>query len=165
MAQNYTFFLSGASDKTTNSNVQVSNEKGDIVVSEGQESVTVDPKAQETGDVQQNTTSEVGTPTEAPAPSSGGLFGGGWISLILIYVAFGFGFYFLAIRPQKKKQKEAQAMIEALVVGDEILTSSGYYGKITDIKEEICVVEFGTNKGVRIPIRKSEILRKETPQI
>ncbi len=164
MAQNYTFFLSGASDKTTNSNVQVSNEKGDIVISEGENSVTVDPsQAEASGDVQQNTTAEVATPTEAPAPS--GFFGGGWTQLILIYAAFGIGFYLLAIRPQSKRQKEAKAMIDALVVGDEILTTSGYYGKITDIKDDICVIEFGTNKGVRIPVRKTEILRKETPNI
>ncbi len=162
MAQNYTFFLSGASNKTTDSDVTVSNEKGDIVVSEGQNSVNVSEQGQATSDVQENTNAEVST--ETPAPTTG-YSSGGWTTLILIYAAFGVGFYFLAIRPQKKRQKEAKEMLESLSIGDDVLTSSGYYGKITDMNEEVCVVEFGTNKGVRIPVRKSEIVRKESPKL
>ena len=44
-------------------------------------------------------------------------------------------------------------------VGDEVMTSSGFYGKVVELEgEDIAVVEFGTNRGVRIPVNKSEII-------
>lgn len=165
MIQNYTVFLSGASDKTTNSDVTVSNDKDGVVVSGGEAGST-----STANDVQANTNAEVstadnGTEQTTQATPSGGLFGGGITTYIIIYAVFIAGFYFLAIRPQRKKQKELSDMVSSLEVGDDILTSSGYYGKIVDMTEDVCVVEFGTNRGVRIPVRKSEIIRKEVPKI
>ena len=51
--------------------------------------------------------------------------------LIFLFVVF----YFLLIRPQKQQQKQRQEMLNALKVGDKVLTSGGIYGTITKVTE------------------------------
>ncbi|MCI8805530.1 MAG: preprotein translocase subunit YajC [Clostridiales bacterium] len=74
-------------------------------------------------------------------------------------------FYFFAIRPQKKKEKELMNIQNAIQVGDWVMTSSGFYGRVADIADQVFVVEFGTNKGVKIPVRKSEIIGNKEPNL
>lgn len=83
------------------------------------------------------------------------------ISIILLYVVIIAAFYFIAIRPQKKKEKEHQALVNAVGVGDSILTTSGFYGVVIDMTDEIVIVEFGSNKNCRIPMQKSAIVEVE----
>ena len=64
----------------------------------------------------------------------------------------------IAIRPQKKKEKEHQALVDAVAVGDSILTTSGFYGVVIDMTEEVVIVEFGSNKNCRIPMQKAAIV-------
>jgi preprotein translocase subunit YajC len=45
-------------------------------------------------------------------------------------------FYFLLIRPQMKQQKLQKQMVAQARSGDEIVTSSGLYGKITATNED-----------------------------
>ena len=47
-------------------------------------------------------------------------------------------------------------MMEAMEVGDSVLTTSGFYGTVIDITEDTVIVEFG-NKNCRIPMQKSAI--------
>lgn len=110
-----------------------------------------------------NTSTEVGQ-TTTPAPA-GGLFGGDSFTLILMYVALFAVAWLFILRPQRKRQKAQQAMQAALQVGDSIMTNSGLYGKIVDMGSDVYVVEFGTNKGIRIPVAKSEILAKKEPNL
>lgn len=44
--------------------------------------------------------------------------------------------YFLMIRPQQKKQKEHQKLLENLNIGDEVITSGGIVGKISNFRKE-----------------------------
>lgn len=83
------------------------------------------------------------------------------ISIILLYVVIIAAFYFIAIRPQKKKEKEHQALVNDVAVGDSILTTSGFYGVVIDMTDEIVIVEFGSNKNCRIPMQKSAIVEVE----
>lgn len=105
---------------------------------------------------------EVVAETTAAASSSSSGFGmWGMIAYILFFVAI---FYLFIIRPQKKKDKQLKDMQSAIQIGDEIVTSSGFFGKVTDLNDEVAVVEFGTNKGVRIPVRRSEIYGSKSAQ-
>jgi len=79
----------------------------------------------------------------------------GWI------VIMGGAFYFLAIRPQKKQQKALAALISTIEAGDSILTTSGFYGVVIDVMEEVVIVEFGNNKNCRIPMKKSAVVEVE----
>lgn len=94
-----------------------------------------------------------------------GLFGGGWMSIIIIYVAIFGVMWFLMIRPQRKRQKAQREMLETLKVGDNIVTNSGMFGKIMDIGEDVYVVEFGTTKGIRIPVAKGEVAGIREPKM
>ena len=77
------------------------------------------------------------------------------IGIILLYVVIIGAFYLIAIRPQKKKEKEHQALVNAVAVGDSILTTSGV---VIDMTDEVVIVEFGNNKNCRIPMQKSAIV-------
>lgn len=88
--------------------------------------------------------------------------GGTGILVILMYVVvIGGIMYFMAIRPQKKEQKRMVQMLSTLAVGDWVVTTSGFYGMVIDITEEDVIVEFGSNKNCRIPMKKSAIAEIE----
>ena len=74
-------------------------------------------------------------------------------------------FYFFIIRPQKIDQNPKTAMMNALAVGDTVLTTSGFYGVVISIPDETTViVEFGSNKNCRIPMQKAAIAQVEKPE-
>lgn len=80
-----------------------------------------------------------------------------WIGVLVVL------FYFIAIRPQKKQQKQMDAMMSSLEVGDCVVTTAGFYGEVIDIMDEVVVVEFGSNRNCRIPMKKSAIVEVEKP--
>lgn len=80
------------------------------------------------------------------------------LSLLVFYAVVIGAFWFFAIRPQKKQQKEHMAMITSLELGDSILTTSGFFGVVIDIMDEVVIVEFGNNKNCRIPMKKENIV-------
>lgn len=86
---------------------------------------------------------------------------GGILGMVLYLAAIGGFFYFALIRPQKKQQARTKAMLEALEVGDSVLTSSGFYGVVIDITDDTVIVEFGNNKNCRIPMQKTAITQIE----
>ena len=94
--------------------------------------------------------------TEAQGSGMGGLM------IMLMYIAIiGFAMYFFAIRPQKKEQKRMNALLASMEVGDVVVTTSGFYGVVISIEDDDCIVEFGSNKNCRIPMRKSAIAEVE----
>lgn len=87
------------------------------------------------------------------------------IVMIVIYVVIiGGMMYFLTIKPQKKQQKQHQELIASLENGDYILTTSGFYGVVIDITDDMVIVEFGNNKNCRIPMKKDAIVEVEKAQ-
>lgn len=90
--------------------------------------------------------------------------GGGLIIVVYIIMIVGM-MYFLAIRPQKKQEKKQKELIDAMDIGDSVLTSSGFYGMIIDITEDTVIVEFGNNKNCRIPMQKQAIIDVEKAEV
>lgn len=78
--------------------------------------------------------------------------------MVLYIVGIMALFYFLLIRPQKKQQKQHDALVTTVAAGDSILTSSGFYGVVIDVMDEIVIVEFGNNKNCRIPMKRDSIV-------
>jgi len=93
----------------------------------------------------------------APATASPG---GGYTQVIMLLLMMG-GMYFLLIAPQQKKAKQQAAMIAALKTGDEVVTASGIYGVITNVKEDRFVVRIAEN--TKIEVDKSSIARTANP--
>lgn len=54
-------------------------------------------------------------------------------------------------------------MLADLAVGDCVVTTGGFYGIVIDITDEDVIVEFGSNKNCRIPMKKSAIAEVEKP--
>ena len=85
--------------------------------------------------------------------------------MIAVWVAIIGVFYFFTIRPQSKRDKKLKEMQSSIKSGDNVLTTSGFYGKVADVGEDCFVIEFGTNRGIRIPVRKSDIVGIQTPKM
>ncbi len=89
----------------------------------------------------------------AQAPAAGADSGGlmSFLPLVLMFVVL----YFIMIRPQMKRQKETRAMLEALAVGDEIVTVGGILGKVTSMKDQILMVEIAA--GTEVQVQKGSV--------
>ena len=85
----------------------------------------------------------------------------GMVLWIVILIAF---MYFFMIRPQKKEQQQKNAMLQALEIGDTVLTTSGFYGTNIDMSEDTVIIEFGNNKNCRIPMQRAAISAVEKPE-
>lgn len=58
-------------------------------------------------------------------------------------------FYFLLIKPQQKQMKEREEMLNALKVGDKVLTVGGIIGIITSINDNEIELEISKNVKVK----------------
>ena len=94
------------------------------------------------------------------ATESGGM---GMVGTVLYFVVVLGIFYFLMVRPQKKQEQAHAAMLTTVQAGDSVLTSSGFYGVVIDVQDEVVIVEFGNNKHCRIPMKKQAIVEVEKP--
>ena len=83
---------------------------------------------------------------------------GGMMPLVFIIVMFGI-FYFLLIRPQAKRQKELKQMIQALGKGDEVVTSGGLVGRITEMSDQYLTLEIANvgNQPVAVSVQRSAV--------
>ncbi len=91
--------------------------------------------------------------------------GAGGIGFWIVYAVFLVGLmYFIAIRPQQKEKKRMAQLLASVAVGDNVLTSSGFYGVIIDMTDDTVIVEFGGSKHCRIPMQKSAIVQVEKPE-
>ena len=59
------------------------------------------------------------------------------LPIVLMFVLL----YFMMIRPQMKRQKEQKSMVEALKMGDEIITAGGILGKIVKTGDVYLTIE------------------------
>jgi preprotein translocase subunit YajC len=64
-------------------------------------------------------------------------------------------FYFMLIRPQMKRSKEQRELMNSLEMGDEVMTTSGIYGKVTKVDES--TVNLTIANGVEIKLQKQAI--------
>ena len=64
-------------------------------------------------------------------------------------------FYFLLIRPQQRRMKDQQGMISRLASGDEVVTTGGILGRITEVGDNFITLEIAD--GVRIKVQKAQV--------
>jgi len=81
------------------------------------------------------------TPSSGPGPM--------W-QMLLFYALIAGGFYFLFIAPQRKKQKAHEKMLSELQSGDEVLTTGGIYGVVTNVKEDRFIVRISETTKVEV---------------
>jgi preprotein translocase subunit YajC len=77
----------------------------------------------------------------------------GFLPLLLIGVVF----YFLLIRPQNQRRRAQMEMQSAIEVGDEIVTTAGIYGTITEIDDDYGIVTVEVAPGVEIRLARAAV--------
>jgi preprotein translocase subunit YajC len=82
-----------------------------------------------------------------------------YMSIILLLV-LGAVFYFMLIRPQQKRMRQQMELMNSLHEGDDVMTSSGIYGTVTEVEEETVLLEVAEQ--VEIRVAKSAITRTFT---
>lgn len=86
--------------------------------------------------------------SSAYAQAGGALGGNDPFSFLIVLGVMGVFMYFMMIRPQMKRQKETKAMLEALKVGDEVISSGGILGKISKVGDAYVTLEIANNTQV-----------------
>ena len=80
--------------------------------------------------------------------------GSPWLQLVPFVLVLGI-FYFIILLPMKKKQQKVQEFLEALKVGDRVVTTGGIHAKITRLGGDTIQVEIADK--VRIDVAKAAI--------
>lgn len=64
-------------------------------------------------------------------------------------------FYFIILLPMKRKQKKVQEFLDALKVGDKVVTTSGLYGHIVKLNDR--TVQLQIAEKVRVEVARNAI--------
>lgn len=75
------------------------------------------------------------------------------MALLIILVLGLVVMYVLMIRPQRQRQAEHQTMIDKLDVGEDVLTTGGIYGTVTEVEGDDLVVEIADGVTVHMTRR------------
>ena len=79
---------------------------------------------------------------------------------IIVFVAL---IYFVAVRPQQKRRREMEQLSRTLEPGDEVVTTSGIYGIVSEMEDGGTVL-IQVAEDVDIRIAQSAIARKITAE-
>ena len=85
------------------------------------------------------------------------------VMMLLPFIAMFAIVYFLIMRPQRKQAKATKEMQESLRPGDNVMTTSGFFGKIVGEGTDCFLVEFGQDRGIKVWVRKTDISGIRTP--
>jgi len=81
--------------------------------------------------------------------------GGSSLPSFLMLGALLLVFYFMLIRPQMRRNKEQRELMSSIEAGDEVMTTSGIYGKISKVEDTSITLTIA--KGVDIKVQKQAI--------
>ena len=118
---------------------------GDAIVAQGQ-------GAAETGGV------APAQPAQAEPAGVGGMLTLLWPFALMFVVV-----YFLIMRPQRKQANATREMQEGLRPGDNVITTSGFFGKIVGEGTDCFLVEFGQDRGFKVWVRRADIAGVREP--
>ena len=83
-------------------------------------------------------------------------------SFLFVLLAMFVLMYVLLIRPQRQQQRRHAEMLDALKVGDEIITAGGIYGDVTGVQEDRVTLEIAED--VEIEVAKRAISNVVPPE-
>jgi preprotein translocase subunit YajC len=85
------------------------------------------------------------------------------VSFLIIMVLMLAVMYVLMIRPQRQRQAQQQSMIDGAEVGDDVLTTGGIYGTISQAEGDDIVVEIA--QGVTVHMTRRGIAAVLPPEL
>lgn len=77
---------------------------------------------------------------------------------IIIFVAL---IYFVGIRPQQKRRREVEALSRSLAAGDEVVTTSGIYGIVSEVEDGGTLI-LQVAEDVDIRVAQAAVARRTT---
>src|ERR1700704_3944457 len=80
--------------------------------------------------------------------------GSAWLQLVPFALVLGI-FYFIILLPMKRKQQKVQEFLDALKVGDRVITTGGLHGQITRLGGSTGQVQIAEK--VRVEIARAAI--------
>lgn len=72
------------------------------------------------------------------------------MDVVLPFALILVAFYFLILRPQRARARQAGQLQARLEPGVEIMTTSGIYGRVTEIREDSLLLEVSPGTTIRI---------------
>ena len=78
-----------------------------------------------------------------------------YIQFIPILLVFAI-FYFIILLPQQRRQKKLQEFLDALKVGDRVVTTGGIYGSVTKVDGQTIQLQIADK--VRIELARNAIV-------
>ena len=88
--------------------------------------------------------------------------GSGSLVFLVLMVAV---FYFLLIRPQQRRLKALQTLQSSLQLGDEIITSAGFFGTIRRFDGEVVTIELSPGVEARVTPEPVEDTAEEGAEV
>lgn len=101
-----------------------------------------------------NNTIAIQETAELPQPPEP--FETNWKGIAIQIVLISIVIYFLLIRPQEKRRRQQEDLLGGIKKGEEVVTSSGIFGTVTKINDNMVDIEIA--KDVQIKILKSSII-------
>jgi|GEM_PF-246574 len=90
-------------------------------------------------------------PGAADGEPSPGMFG----NPLIMFALMGLIFWFVLIAPERKNRKRHQEMLGGLKKGDLVMTTSGMYGKVVEVKDDVIVLQ--ASEGVRLRFARAAV--------
>jgi preprotein translocase subunit YajC len=83
------------------------------------------------------------------------------LGALLPLLALAALFWFLVLRPAQRRQRDQAALVSRLEPGLEVMTTSGMYGTVRTLDDDVAVLEVAP--GVTMRFAKQAIMRIVTP--
>jgi len=72
------------------------------------------------------------------------------VTPVLFIVVIAALLWLLLVRPQARRQRELRGMQSTLEVGDEVMLTSGVFGTVRDLDEDVAQVEIADGVTIRV---------------
>lgn len=86
--------------------------------------------------------------------------GGNPLTVLFPFLLLGGLFYFVILRPQQRRQRAQQALVNAVDVGDEVITTAGIFGVVTGVDDDEGTLRIEIAPGTEIRILRAGIGRR-----
>jgi preprotein translocase subunit YajC len=82
------------------------------------------------------------------------------LSSLLLILPFFLIMYFLLIRPQSQRRKAQMRLQSELQVGDDVVTTAGIYGTITEIDDEYDIITLEVAPGMEVRFARAAVAQR-----
>ena len=82
------------------------------------------------------------------------------LSSLILILPFFLIMYFLVIRPQSQRRKAQMQLQAELEVGDEVVTTAGIYGTITEIDDDYGIVTLEVAPGMEVRFSRAAVAHR-----